>query len=805
MPNEHPSSATARRAWLASILLNRPEGFFSRLAAGAARWRDLSRTARQRIRSAVGRRRSALAAAALMLALAGSPLLVPTARAATITVSGGCSLVAAIQSANSNTSVSGCASGAPGLDTIELTADITLTVAGGDFDGDTGLPAVTSEIVIEGNGHTITRAGGADEFRILYVGETGDLTLNDVTISNGEADSFDDGGGFLLRGGALALYNSTISDNIGNDGGGGFNDGGNLTITDSVFRGNYARSDNGGGLNQTQSDDEDHPVVTTTITNSLFENNEAANDGGAIFVELGELTVTDTTISGGKAEAAPGINIEGDETTVTITGSTITNNGYTNTGGGVMVSGGEVDIVNTTISGNSVFGDGGGIANYGGRVNLINATVTDNYSQFGSGITQRYSADAEMTISRSIVSGNGHEIAIHLGTVMADDHNVFGHAGLTSAAAFTNFTPGASDVTATSDGTAPTALAAILDPALADNGGPTLTHNLVDNSPAVDLAPNANCIADPTGGKDQRGRFRPFNVLGQGNEGYATCDAGALEYKAFAVGAFMSTTAPGVTDDGVAFGGEDILLNSDGDWSIWFDGSAAGLTPSGSFKHNINAFWILDPAYQRAVMSFTQNARAVPGIPGKVDGVDLVLWDETFGFNLLFDGQAVGLNVLTNEKIDGLHILPGDMAPPEVEAAAGGPGVCVDYLLISTQGSGRVQNYDGQPLRFGGEDVLGFCATHLASATAGKWHLLLDGSDQGMPRNSTDSISVSADGNALYLTTRGGFHVDAAHGGHSMVYAYDMTTTEFSGPLFVAADEGLNKKVDGLQVNGELP
>jgi len=69
-----------------------------------------------------------------------------------------------------------------------------------------------------------------------------------------------------------------------------------------------------------------------------------------------------------------------------------------------------------------------------------------------------------------------------------------------------------------------------------------------------------------------------------------------------------------------------------------------------------------------------------------------------------------------------------------------------------------------------------------------------------MPKNSTDSISLSADGNTLHLTTKETFVVDDAVGGHSMVYEYDMTTTEFSGPTFIAADNGLPKKVDGLQV-----
>ena len=92
---------------------------------------------------------------------------------------------------------------------------------------------------------------------------------------------------------------------------------------------------------------------------------------------------------------------------------------------------------------------------------------------------------------------------------------------------------------------------------------------------------------------------------------------------------------------------------------------------------------------------------------------------------------------------------------------------------------------------------------NLGADTTGVWHILVDGSAQGMPpRNATESISMSADGNTLYLTTKKNFNVDAAAGGHSMVYAYDMTTEMFSGPVFSAPANGLPKQVDGLQMFG---
>jgi len=101
--------------------------------------------------------------------------------------------------------------------------------------------------------------------------------------------------------------------------------------------------------------------------------------------------------------------------------------------------------------------------------------------------------------------------------------------------------------------------------------------------------------------------------------------------------------------------------------------------------------------------------------------------------------------------------------------------------------------------------VLGFCATSLGETTAGTWSLVLDGSAEGMPNNSTVSLSANEDGSVLYLTTRAAFAVDGAVGGHSMVYRYDFGTGEFSGPFFSAPAAGLNKKVDGLHMVGDLP
>ena len=165
---------------------------------------------------------------ALVLALM---LASGAARAAIINVSGDCTLVAAINNANTDTDTDGagfgCRAGS-GDDNLSLTTNgvYTLTeVAQGDEDG---LPWITSTITINGHGATIARTGGP-EFRLLHVTATGDLTLNSLTLiwrcfGRGVLLFLPypsthlhicPGGGGILNDGKMMLNNTKLSGNNG--------------------------------------------------------------------------------------------------------------------------------------------------------------------------------------------------------------------------------------------------------------------------------------------------------------------------------------------------------------------------------------------------------------------------------------------------------------------------------------------------------------------------------------------------------------------------------------------------------------
>jgi CSLREA domain-containing protein len=483
----------------------------------------------------------------------------------TVANDGHCTLREAIHNANSD---SDCAAGA-GADSITFAADYTITLVGSQ------LPAVTSEMTITGNGaaNTIIQANVAPDtatYRVLQVASPGNLMLDGVTVRHGRcagscATYGGVGGGILNYGGTLSVTNSTLSGNTTKFGGGGgianasYYQGTShramLTVTGSILSGNSANGGSGGGISNSG---------TLSVTDSTLSGNSTDSNGGGIYNHAGTVSLTDSTLSGNTANTWGG-GIATNGGTLTVTNSTLSGNSLTpkslNGGGGIANIGGRLTVTNSTLSGNSATpssgGGGGGIYNAGGGTTIItNNTLSGNNSTIPSN------------------SGGGDEVH-NRSSIIANASNVFGHSGQSNADAFYGFTPGASDVNATSDGTS-TALASILDTTLADNGGPTQTHALIAGSPAIDFAGACGLATD------QRGVARPQGVA---------CDAGAFE---------LVTNQPPTA---VAGGPYLVAMNS----SVAFDGSAS----SDPDLDMLTETWT---AAGGTVDGATYTAGAVPGI-----------------------------------------------------------------------------------------------------------------------------------------------------------------------------------------------
>ena len=348
-------------------------------------------------------------------------LLASPVYAADIAVSADCSLADAITAANTDTAANGCPAGED-ADIISLSADLTL---------DAALPPITSEITIEGGGHTIS---GSNRYRIFVV-EGGNLTINHLILTAGKASnkgspvvdhdrnliiSADNAlGGAILNDGTLTISSSDFSNNSADYMGGAILNNGTLTISSSTFSDNSADERGGAVYNwrgQTSissttftgnSADERGGAVynmgNITISSSDFRNNSTGNDGGAVY-NMGNITISSSAFSNNAADYDGGA-IYNERGTLTISDSALSDNAADRSGGAMLNWGGETSINNSSFSGNSARGrDIGGGAIYNEKtLTISNSSFSNNSARVVGGAIHN---ENTLTISNSSFSGN---------------------------------------------------------------------------------------------------------------------------------------------------------------------------------------------------------------------------------------------------------------------------------------------------------------------------------------------------------------------------------------------------------------
>jgi hypothetical protein len=498
----------------------------------------------------------------------------PVARAnATITVgSGGCTLPAAIASAQSGTASGGCAKGdTHGLNTIVLPANSykyhDLHVASG-------------RISIVGHAASDTIIDGDAAGQILMIDAGATVALRRVTLQYGDSSGGPAGGdgvagGAVFNAGTLTIAQSVLTQNQtgyggtganGPDGGGGGDGGdggavassGRLTISDSTlsynttgFGGNGGAGEPPDGFGGEGGRGGSGGAVAiegghATIARSRLDHNGTGSggaggspdggggfggNGGAIALPIGSLTISSSTISGNTTGAGGaggfygpggdggGIDSEGalSATRDTLSGNGAGDGDQEGTGGGINSSADAsmpARIVDSTIAGNvTPDGAGAGLQVDNGKVALVASTVAHNSSvgssSSGSGIG--IAAGYTLTEGDSLVASNGAaNCTASGGTLTSLGHNL-----------------------SFPDQTCAHEVAG--DPKLGPlnaNGGPTRTMAPAAGSPAI----NAGSAFGLT--IDQRGFPRPYGFAPTGDGS----DIGAFERQGPVFGAKTRVT-----------------------------------------------------------------------------------------------------------------------------------------------------------------------------------------------------------------------------------------------------------------------
>lgn len=271
-----------------------------------------------------------------------------------------------------------------------------------------------------------------------------------------------------------------------------------LTVEDCTFSGNQSSLD-GGGLHVYYG--------VGAVSNSLFSNNHAlgsSNGGGMALSNQCTYTVNQCTFTGNTANGGGGIYAG--SSNLILTNSLLQGNQSGGGGGAVRSYASTTKIINSTLSGNSnsnnVFASA--LRNHFSEIQIYNSTITAG----GQGVGAISNLSSSCAITSTIIAGN-EGVDIHLATGDIETYPVTLSNSLVESVDTYTVTDG---VDGNIVGHAPELAA------LADNGGPTLTHALLSSSPAIDAGSNELSLV-----YDQRGQGFA-RTLGSG------ADMGAFEF-----------------------------------------------------------------------------------------------------------------------------------------------------------------------------------------------------------------------------------------------------------------------------------
>jgi uncharacterized protein (TIGR03437 family) len=183
---------------------------------------------------------------------------------------------------------------------------------------------INKTLTIQGPGANLLTISGNNTFRVLRVQGSGlNVTLNDLTISNGRATGSSGGGG-ILSNSPLALNRCVIANNTATT------DGGGVYLQAGAFG----------------------PFIASTFSGNT------ANNGGGIYYEgsAAQLLIINCTISGNTGTLTGGalVHFAANTSLTTILSSTIANNNSAD-GGGIFIHATRADVTASALTRNSIY------------------------------------------------------------------------------------------------------------------------------------------------------------------------------------------------------------------------------------------------------------------------------------------------------------------------------------------------------------------------------------------------------------------------------------------------------------------
>ena len=285
----------------------------------------------------------------------------------------------------------------------------------------------TDNVYIIGRGEG-TVLNGADKGTVISAREVQWLRISDLTVAHGAAE---DGGGMVLSGGGVELTDvlflenaATGADSYG-DGGGLFAEDSEVTLTRTTFEANTGGYGGGAYLQNCQ----------VLLTDAVFRDNECDRYGGGLRLYRGSALLEGVSFLGNRAGAyGGGAYIEGDS--MTLRDVTASGNEAEDGGGGLYLESDSSPVIveDSTITDNISAHSGGGLGLFPGtRASLTDTVVSGNEAEDGGGL-QTWSdgqldwIGGELTGNTATLMGGGMRV-IEGGVAHLEGVTVSGNAG----------------------------------------------------------------------------------------------------------------------------------------------------------------------------------------------------------------------------------------------------------------------------------------------------------------------------------------------------------------------------------------